>query len=71
MPFQVVRVQFDQAGDKEVPVEVDGARNRRGSLGNVGKDAVADDHGGVNDFVSKHDPAVGQDGLAGHHATSE
>ena len=62
--FEVVGVEFDEAGQQEVAFHV--LAGGGGAFGNFGNQAIAQYQGAVEDPVLENDAGIGKNGFAGH-----
>ena len=64
MAFEMIGVEFDQAGDQVVAAEILAGPASAGV--DVGDAAVDDAHRAFDDPVGKDDAGIGEDGFGGH-----
>ncbi|GGX43127.1 hypothetical protein GCM10007385_08760 [Tateyamaria omphalii] len=66
MSFEIVGVQFDQTGGKEIPTAIECAGGHGCAGSNVNDQAVADDDMPNDHFVSQYELGVGEDRILCH-----
>ena len=64
MGFEVVGVEFDEAGKKEVAFHI--LSDSGGAFGYVGDEAIAQHQRADEDLILQHDAGIGKNGFAGH-----
>ncbi|GHC53587.1 hypothetical protein GCM10007315_15390 [Gemmobacter tilapiae] len=67
--FEIVGVEFDEAGHDQITLAIHGSRWDGGSVQNLGDAAIAEDEGALADLMWQDKGGIGEDGV-GHDQKS-